>query len=523
MTSAERESLWRQSGYWRWIVSLATLALAMGLAGLGLKAPPAGGPPAPSTYVTPSASAPTDIRSGAGSAVPQTSSVVQPAAAPPAMASPDNAGNTSPPAPGQTRSLVTWNQGGYGAEGTVSGGGLIASYCCAGAASTVWASKGIERGRHYWELTLSARPGESAADTWTAAGVEPHASVAVSAERASRRMHGPGGSQSGLSVEVGRDRSIRNGDVLMFALDADKHVAYWGVNGQWRNGIPGQQGGASLQLRPGEQFVAFGRLSASSANAAPEGDRWIANFGGRKFKYPIPPGFDSYGSSGRSGSGVAATAASSPLPPPAAPDALVGQVFGTSVTVSGQAVPLPDGKWLVLSHFKGSLRSPGDAIVLGQVVSGQLRRMVVVHAYRRGAEPALKVAGFRSCSRQDIVFSEQATSLPESIQCWWVNHATSVWQEQALLQSAHLELEQRKISFPAVFMNVGFHRANPDGFATSFYYFDPAEEGIASSPITWQLSEWHKSRIEGDPQRKAYVEKSVAWGRNWAPIYFAAK
>lgn len=388
--------------------------------------------------------------------------------------------------------------------------------------STVWTSKHVSNGRHYWELTLSARPGEQAADTWTAAGVASHG---PGGGGGSMMISRGGGSQTSLSVEVGRDKSIRSGDVLMFALDADRKLAFWGVNGQWRNGTPGLQGGMPLQLTPGQQFSPFGSLSASSSNTAPEGDRWIANFGNQKFKFPMPAGFDSYGTSGGTSAAAQVPAAvpQGVAQPQALPDSMIGRISHGSITVSGQSIPLPDGAWTTLALFKGSQAAPGDSMVLGQIVSGQLKRMVAIHAYRKPPGASFKATPMKTCSRQDMAFVENTGDVADSPRCWWVNHATSIWDEQALLRSANLELAQRKVNFSSVFMNVGFHRANPDGAATAFYYFDPAEAGIASSATQWQSSEWHKSRISADPQRLAYIEKLVAWGRGWAPIYFATK
>lgn len=531
MIALERESLWRRSGHWRWITSFAVLALALGITGSPWRAKQAEAEPGPSTYAAPQ-SAPAAMPVGPGASL----QAGVPARAPSAgNAEADQLNAASSPAPAakesgatslsagqQTRGSVVWSGGGRGIGGTVSGGGLIAAYCCAGAMSTVWASKHVSNGRHYWELTLSARPGEQTADTWTAAGVGSHG---TDGGRIGPTAVSRGGPQTGLSIEVGRDKSIRSGDVLMFALDADKKLAFWGVNGQWRNGTPGVQGGTPLQLTPGEQFAPFGSLSASSGNTAPEGDRWIANFGNQKFRFPLPAGFDSYGTSGGAGALVQASAAAQQAagPPQGLPDSMIGRISNGSITVSGQVIPLPDGAWTTLAFFKGSQAAPGDAMVLGQIVSGQLKRMVAIHAYRKTGDVPFKSAPMKSCSRQDMVFVEDSGAKPDSTRCWWVNHATSVWENQALLRSANLELAQRKVNFSSVFLNAGFHRANPDGFATAFYYFDPTEEGIGSSATQWQSSEWHKSRISSDPQRLAYVEKTISWGRGWAPIFFATK
>lgn len=197
---------------------------------------------------------------------------------------------------GQTQSYsnVVWSNKGSDLTGasSVTGGGLVANYCCAGAFSTTWASKGVTHGKHYWELILSVRPGEQHADAWTASGV---AAVQEGKGDSYSVARAVTGSANTLAVSAGRDKSIVNGDTLMFALDADQRIVYWGVNGQWRNGEPGSHGGTNLVLTQNAVFKPFASLSASSNKNTPEGDRWIANFGGKPFRYPIPPEYDSYG------------------------------------------------------------------------------------------------------------------------------------------------------------------------------------------------------------------------------------
>jgi hypothetical protein len=532
--TVEGASLWGESAAWRWLVAGSLLCLGLGLAGSPWRgaAPSAGvaaasyrpaAPAAPQAvqHTVPAAprgvaatAAPAGI--GSGQADRMDASGGAPAATPAQGAATAHGGAARP----HTPSSVVWaSSGGMMPGSTISGGGLIASYCCAGAMSTAWASRGVVSGRHYWELTLTTQPGEQTAGTWTEAGIAPRAAVD------SGRVKKPsvrGGEE--LAVRPGRDPSIRNGDVLMFALDADQKLGYWGINGQWRNGTPGSAGGLALALAPGEQFFAFGTLSTRSDKSVPEGDRWIANFGGQKFRYAVPPGYDSYGSSG--GGAAAAQLAQVPSPAPApgpvAPDSMLGKVIQGTATVSGQSVPLPDGKWVVLAHFKGSAAAPGDAVLLGQVTGRDLRRMIAINA-ARGARPASKGATFRSCLRQDVFHQSNQEGRPDAPQCWWVNHATALWEQQGLFRAAQGELATRGVQTSAVYLNVGFYRSDADGFATAFYYFDPAEEGIASDAVPWAQSEWHKSRIGADPQRSAYAQKLADWGRHWAPVFFATR
>lgn len=530
-----RASLWREAPAWRWLVVLGILASGIGLLGAPWQANVATAS-GPARYARPDpvvAAVPVQAAPGGGAGAPShvtaipvqpsqpvdTMDAQAPARAVPPLAPPPVA---APPAAvqRQSSSTVVWatSTGRMGGP-MISGGGLIAGSLPGGGSAPAIATKGLSSGRHYWEVMLAVQPGEPFASTWTAAGV-----VARKPSDEERdlifRIKGSRDSATVFQISPGRDRSIVNGDVLMFALDVDKRLMYWGHNGQWRNGMPGQAGGTPMTLGPGEQFFAFGEAAKPGRDGTPESDRWIANFGGQKFKYALPAGFDSYGTTG-SGLGVGATSlapGTSAAAPAAAPphvDTLIGKAMQGSVEVGGQSVPLPDGAWTVLSHFKNSGAS--DGMVLGQITRKTLQRLIAVQA-GAGPRPAP-----RSCMRQDILFSSNTSGRADVTQCWWINHATGIWGDHNLFRSAQLELEQRGVQAGSVFINVGFHRTTPSGHATVFYYFDPAEAGQRSAATSWSASEWHKARIDEDPARHAYVQKLTEWGRNWAPIFYASR
>jgi hypothetical protein len=205
--------------------------------------------------------------------------------------------------------------------------------------------------------------------------------------------------------------------------------------------------------------------------------------------------------------------------PPVIADSLMGKEYQKSVVVGGQTVPLPQGTWVALASFKGTYAAPGDTMVLGNLEGAELKGLIAVNAYL-GPSPTGTTRPSAACQRQDVIFLSAAPAQGDSLECWWVNHATSVWQDQAPFKAAYLELAQRKIAAPDVFINVGFYRATPKGFATTFYFFDPATEGIASAPGRWFDSEWRKDRLVNDPARAAYAAKMIQWGREWAPIFF---
>jgi hypothetical protein len=518
--SLEAGSLWEASPTWRRLLLLAGALVVLGLLGAPWQpqrtgpAPTAAAPSyqpiiRPVTPVTTTPQGPPNVAAapstGQADMLDPSLQMAPPVAMPP-----------PPPVvvPRHSTSSVVWSsEQGRMPGPSVSGGGLILLNT-RGGTSTGYASRGMTSGRHYWEFTLSTQPGEPFPQTWSAAGVVPRGSL-----QEVRRpiVAGVGRDNGGLVVPVGRDRTIRGGDVLMFALDADQKVAWWGLNGQWRNGTPGGAGGAVLTLSQGEHFFPFGNVTSPNGNE-PEGDRWIANFGGSRFRYPVPQAFDAYGTTG--GATQFAGAPSTAGARPAAPDSLLGKTVQGVVQVSGQTVPLPQGTWTVLAHFKGNAGKPGDAMLMGQLQGNAMRKMVAVHAARTPRSASQPT--FRSCLRQDVLFQSNDDGRSDSPRCWWVNHAVELWDTEPLFKAAQPELQQRGVQPSSVWLNVGFYRSNADGFATAFYYFDPSEAGIASQAVSWTYSEWHKSRIGSDPQRAEYAKRLTEWGREWAPIYFAS-
>jgi hypothetical protein len=541
-------SPWRDTPAFRWLIVIAALSAGLGLVGMpwqdasqlapapgpasferdGAGGPQAAAPAAPADARGPTAVPPPPPATGADSlpAVPAT----------PARAAPVRAVAADRTAPNQKQS--------YSAVGwmappmmpiVISGSGLIASAGGTGGTHTALASRGVAEGRHYLELTLSIPAGEGGPSTWSGVGVVPMSTL----------QHGRVVMPmitNGLGVSVGgrRGRQFLDGDIVMLAIDLNEKLAFWGVNGEWMNGAPGAQGGQALPGGAGEQWTPFANVTASDNNR-PErnrpqpqgGERWVANFGASPFKYTLPAGFDSYGSVAASGQRGAPTAASPSTMPspraaaalaPPAPDSLMGKRFQDIVKVQDQTIPLPAGSWIVLAHFRdpGSGRARGDAVVLGRLEDNKLRGLVAINALQ--ASGGASAAPFEACNRQDYVFRQVDTYDAQGEQrCWWINHAVSVWQNQGVFQAAQGELTRLGASAPQVMLNVAMRRADATGFATTYYYFDPAADGIASDSGSWAESEWHRSRIDNDSARRAYVQKLQRWGESWAQIYFKSK
>jgi len=403
----------------------------------------------------------------------------------PATAKPDRAPPTS------SRSRAVWSN----ASGAVSGGGLTAEYCCAGASSTIVADTPVTRGRHYWEVTLST--GGTRPDTYTNIGVI--AGAANNREVLPDPRPGHGSNNSAWLIRWNEWDRYHNGDVVMVALDADMRVVYFGLNGAWLTGDPEQGGGTPIGA-DGSPLIAAVTVSSSSGRSVR--DRWIANFGASAFQYRPPNGYGAYGARGAPVTAVSGDGTSS-LP-----------AFESEVVVGGRKVPLPEGRWLELARFKDS-RSVREVALLGRAESSRLVEMVAIEASNATSYPR-----FPGCDRTDYLAVDVSSNEPSAAQrCWWVNHAVGLWRDQTAFRVARDA--SRSLVMPDAMISVSFHEAGPKGAITVHYYFDPTQRGIDTPLTSWSDSPWHRDRVAADPARKDYIADRVDWGKTWAKIVSA--
>jgi len=516
-----QEGVWRRAPAWRWTFSLTILATAIVLLvapwrhpspppmpSLATYSAPGAQPVAPShpstgiapmqPYTPPSTPAPRTIQSPTAGANPSSSVA---AARPPSLVDPDPPTLSTPGTPagptvtGSTVSGVRWQAGGSGIGGTISGGGLVAEYCCAGALSTVYPNVYVSQGKHYLELTISVRPGADHPDTWTDAGLAP--------ATASRRPMRPGGE---LSLG-GKRKELVHGDVVMMAIDMDAGAYYWGVNGKWRNADPA--GGNGEPIDRGVSYAPFVSISASSQKQTPEGDRWIANFGAKAFKYAPPAGYGAYGAP------PTVRVASSSASASASADPYTGQFFSDTVAIAGTTVPLPEGRWRGVGYVK---QSAADQTVMLARIGGD--RLLEFAAIRVQAQPsAAGFDAFPSCTRDDLYARKTASNQKGGEQsCWWVNHAARMWNQPAFNLAA-ANLAALKVAAPPTMINSGVRKAGKTTAVTAFYYSNPQVAGFDEPATDWRNSPWHKDNVGQNAQRKAYLDGRVDWTRSWAQLF----
>jgi hypothetical protein len=449
-------------------------------------------------YAPAGSAAPRTIQNTTAGANPSSSVA---GARPPSLVDPDPPTLSAPVEPaaptvtGSAASGVRWQAGGGGIGGSVSGGGLVAEYCCAGASSTVYPNVYVSQGKHYLELTISVHPGGDHPDTWTDAG------LAAATTTATRKPMRPG---SGLSLGVKR-KELVHGDVVMMAIDMDAGAYYWGVNGRWRNADPADGNGEPIDRSAA--YAPYVTLSASSSKQTPEGDRWIANFGAKAFKYAPPAGYGAYGAAPTVR--VASSTAS------ASADPYTGQFFSDTVAIGSTSIPLPEGRWRGVGYVK---QSAADQTVMLARIAGD--RVLEFAAIRVQAQPnGTGFDPFTSCGRDDLYARKTASNQKGGEQsCWWVNHAARMWNQPAFSLAA-ANLAALKVAPPATMINSGVRKAGKTTAVTAFYYANPQVAGFDEPATDWRNSPWHKDNVGQNAQRKAYLDARVDWTRSWAPLF----
>jgi hypothetical protein len=407
-------------------------------------------------------------------------------------ARPPSRAGYAPPA----RSDVVWSN----ATGSVSGGGLVAEYCCAGAYSAVFANRSVKSGRHYWELTLAAAPGAQRAQTWTNAGVTTSApGTNAMAERYRLRVSaGQGEPGSVTAFAQGAQAQLSNGDILMLALDADRRLAWFGLNGAWTNGVPGESGGTPIDSSV-DGYSAYVTLSSPSASSGRLGDRWVANFGSHAFRYPIPPTYTAYG----------ARAASPSVTDKTIADTFSGASFTDHVTLGERLIPLPEGHWIGLARLRGT-RDADAAVVLGRIENQRLVGLLAARVAARGS-------ALRTDCRREGAWHFESEQVGTAAGCWWIRQASSFLRDQPLFAAAGTRAQELGVTIPAAFINVAFSRDDREGGVRAYYYYEIA------SPIPDATSIQAPSLAGQDSVMEHNLPGLRSWGRNWAQIFFKSR
>jgi len=204
-----------------------------------------------------------------------------------------------------------------------------------------------------------------------------------------------------------------------------------------------------------------------------------------------------------------------------------GQIFEAALPYAGKRVPLPPGKWRALDETRYENNLGQSIGFLFLIQTDEARRLVtgVIAINSDIGTVAQSGNGYSllaQCSRKDIHVTRVAENFLYGEQdCWFVNHVivASTSTTADVFQKSLLDMRALGYQTPTTAIQAGFRRASRYSFLTVFYYFSPEAEGFPADQSAWLTSGWHRDHIERHPDRKAYVDKLIAWSDAWAPSF----
>jgi len=208
------------------------------------------------------------------------------------------------------------------------------------------------------------------------------------------------------------------------------------------------------------------------------------------------------------------------------------QAFGTIVrgqfVVGKKNVFLPDGDWTLISASETTTTSSQWRDIrwanlwLAQLQGKSLRALVRVVASIR-AESIGHWTGASQCDRTNMLFIKNLSRSTHDHFCNVINHHVNVLNaggKEFLERQAFRSLELREISLPSTMIAVEYYRSaiSPGNNLRVFYYFNPEFDGFSPSAISsWSQNDWHKSVIDRDARKVAYIDALKLWASAMAP------
>lgn len=195
-----------------------------------------------------------------------------------------------------------------------------------------------------------------------------------------------------------------------------------------------------------------------------------------------------------------------------AADLPIGTVYESSILVARTKVPLPPGKWTLVSlnEANNNDRHLIAHVALLNVVDGKMQGYITIStnvefSKNGGWQP------IEFCSRKNLYFLNVEANYPNEQSCWGINHVLreptssyapkygkNVWQV----------LSEQGLTMPRLLIDTVFRFANRPSFITYEIYLNPEFYGFpVSGETSWASSPWHKDMVARDPKRQQFLDR----------------
>lgn len=213
--------------------------------------------------------------------------------------------------------------------------------------------------------------------------------------------------------------------------------------------------------------------------------------------------------------------------------ALMGRTYSDSISLYGYNLPLPAGRWAMLSN--STVNTPtasGMAYFLGRIEHKRLVGALRAVAVKSKEDPGTGFPAMVGCKESEAnnIYVQVDSATPFDHQaCWWIqNYYTPPWQQWAdravkisnIDRAAAGDMAAKGVTYPQDFVVVRFSRAEKWGLLEVSYLFNPEVEGISSrNAASFRDADWHAGNIARYPDKVAYINKLKAWGTSFWPKF----
>jgi hypothetical protein len=194
----------------------------------------------------------------------------------------------------------------------------------------------------------------------------------------------------------------------------------------------------------------------------------------------------------------------------------VGSVYEHAVKLPYTTVPLPPGRWEVISsdERENNIQKTVGEMMLVRVEQNKIYGYVYIAGNADLSRAGWALDNF--CQRNDIHLAIVEAYSEKDERCWIVNHIVMTRGNDIshTFAAIYSYPEQHHLTLPGTMISVAMRWHDSSTYEKVIYYFNPEFDGISpAQQLEWRTNDWHRDRIVSFPDKQVYIEKLKTWGQ----------
>lgn len=200
-----------------------------------------------------------------------------------------------------------------------------------------------------------------------------------------------------------------------------------------------------------------------------------------------------------------------------------GSKVSGSFEIGGAQFPLPAGNWVLAGRGESFLAAATGNIRYGrvhliEVVDNKISRSITVEAPLRNQGSGTGWSRNTSvCDRGNSYFNQSDKNFnPRDARCLNSNYFVVVSPNNPAdsIKDLYEYLGEQKLTIPLIRVTSEHWMTSSNAYIRASYEFNPETIKITSGPYErWDTADWNKERIKAFPDKIAFMEKIVAFGK----------